>query len=624
MESPLSMTTIESSPYKNKHKRYWAVALALLICVPLWLLFVVPSLTKLSSDFSYSADIISLDNFYDEEHMEYSGEQRSVTRFSYEKVEDKEVSLILSNIFEVRTVTGDPIFSVARKYGINPVTREHVPGTGDRDREGYLFAPRHLKKGEPFTYWHINYDGPASMSFVGEEVIAGVKVFRYESHYTGVKIDQTENLGFLPEVGKTRGVELEPYLQLWVEPVTGHLVKYKDETTAYYYNLHSGARLTPWNKFSNSYQRSSVTKQALIARQQKVIYRTIEFVIPLTMILLSVTLLLWRDKKRIAVLLLSIGLISLGGYIASFYLTSSNNIITVGISRYVPSGNTLYDDNIQGFKDGLSQAGLIEGKDIKYVIETANADDHRQKAIAKKFVDQEVDLIYSLTTPGTLIIKEMVTDLPVVYSFSAYPVEVGLIDSLKTSGNNLVGTRNWVAIDEQLSIFREIVPMVSMIGFVHSSGELNSTIQFEEMRSLAATLGVEVVEIAGENLSGLTEALEKTPLNLDAIYSPCDTLVQSEAEDTIIKFAQERKIPSFSCNLSGVEKGNLLSVGADTYQIGKLSGEKAALILEGVTPSSLSTETVARPFIIINLKTANYLNIEIPQAILLKATSIVQ
>jgi hypothetical protein len=199
-----------------------------------WVFILVPKLSLYRSDFSLKIDIASVDNLYDEVNNKFSGEKTSRTTFSYETTASKNGILTIDNVFDVRTLQGDSIFSVHREYGIDARTGAHVKNFGDRNREGHLFAPKHLKKGQPFIYWHINYDGPAYMEFVSEEKLFGLNVYKYETNYQNVLIDQTKNLENLPGVGITRGIKLDPRLTLWIEPVSGRMVKYQDETIAYY------------------------------------------------------------------------------------------------------------------------------------------------------------------------------------------------------------------------------------------------------------------------------------------------------------------------------------------------------------------------------------------------------
>ncbi len=599
------------------------IGLCFLLLLPIWIFGISPQLTKIPSNFSYFADIISLDNIFDETKGEFVGDVRSVSKFSYVTQKQNGSILQIKNIFNVRSVAGDPIFSVSRLYGIDSITRRHVPELSDTPRSGYLFAPTQIKKNQSFTYWHVNYHGPAVMNFVAEESLFGLPVYRYESSYEHSLIDQTKNLANLPNVGITRGVEVEPSVQLWIEPVTGMLIKYTDKSTAYFYDLATHKRLVPWNKFTNTFQRSSVKEHVQMAQKLKIKYLLINKIIPSMLGVLGIVILFMPMTIPWISISLFGGIVVMGWYVNSMMYPKHQIVpIKIGISRWVPKGNHQYDENIQGFKDALTQAGYIEEKDVIYQLEVADATADKLHNTARMFKDNSFDLIFSQTTPGTAILKEEITTIPIVFSIVTYPVEAGIVHSLLHSENNLVGTRNWVPISEQLSNFRALVPAVKSIGFVHRTGEANSTIQLKEMRAIGKPLNISIVEIQGKNLSELTLALQSAK-GIDSIFSACDTLVQGEAENTIISYARAHVLPSFSCNNTGPAKGDLIGTVADFYQIGKLAGEKAALILDGASPSSLETSTVARPYLYINQKTADQLGVNIPQDLLSKAKEVI-
>lgn len=276
----------------------------LFLSIPVWVFVVSPAITKMPRDFHYEAEIYSIDNLYDETAQQYSGEIKSNTRFYYEVEDIKDGIYEIKNIFDVRTPTGDKIFSVERLYGIDPNTKQHVSGYGDRDRNGYLFAPKNLDK-QDFYYWHVNYDEPALMKFVGEEQISGLTVYKYNSKY---QADQTKDLQSLPGVGDTRGINLDIDLTLWIEPTVGHLVKYEDNTIAYYYDLATGERLHPWNNFKNSYSSRAIEEQVSYAQQEILQKNFVEKTIPLFLFILAVlslgSLLLNKYNKNLAATLL--------------------------------------------------------------------------------------------------------------------------------------------------------------------------------------------------------------------------------------------------------------------------------------------------------------------------------
>lgn len=250
--------------------------------------FVVePNLPHVSTDFTYKADIYSLDNFYDTKEKRFSGAQPSKTSYSYQGVARHGNIVDIKNTFAVRSFAGKPIISLERTYGVNQKTLAHAPGYGDRDRDGYLFAPRGLREGQNFRYWHINYDVPADMQYKAKEDIDGLSVYRY---HADLKADQTKDLSHLSEVPEKYGINLDASLDIWVEPQTGHLIKYEDQTTAYYYDQKTSQRVMPWNRFSNKFTESSITKHVELAQQDIFRESLLTLVIPIVLVLIGLLL----------------------------------------------------------------------------------------------------------------------------------------------------------------------------------------------------------------------------------------------------------------------------------------------------------------------------------------------
>jgi signal transduction histidine kinase len=262
-----------------------------LIPISWWVL--LPCAEKIPDNFSYKADVFSVDNLYNERENHFQGPVFTNSLFSYESKGIKDGTLLIKNIFDVKKLNGDKIFAVERLYGINQKTGEHVIEKGDQNRNGYLFAPKNASK-RNYVYWHINYNTPAEMVFQNTEIIAGLPVYHYLCNY---KADQTENLHFLPGVPDTRGVELDIKLETWIDPVTGLLIKYEDYTTAWYYDIETKKRLHPWNKFHNEYQKNSIITNVEKAQFQHLKLRLLKIYLPLFSLFFAIFILLMSYLK---------------------------------------------------------------------------------------------------------------------------------------------------------------------------------------------------------------------------------------------------------------------------------------------------------------------------------------
>jgi len=296
--------------------------------------------------------------------------------------------------------------------------------------------------------------------------------------------------------------------------------------------------------------------------------------------------------------------------------------IIIGIAGW--GSNPEFTRNIEGFKDGLAENGYIEGENIHFIIKIPETDLGVQREIIQSFIDIEADLIFSITTPGTLVAKAMTSVIPIVFSVNTFPVESGVVDSLESSGNNLVGSRNYIPVARQYAAFEKIYPHTKTLAFVHRKDEPNSVAQHLEMEVLLEKKGIEVIDIAAVDLADMRAQLESNIDAVDSLFSACDTLTHSAGgEEIIIELAKQYKKPSFACNKEGTLRGHLMGNVADFYAIGKISGRQAALILGGAKPSSLLTESPAENYLILNTRTAAKIGIEIPQYIVDDAEEII-
>lgn len=272
------------------HKNFWIFFV--IIFIPIWYFFGANLFLTVSKNFSYKADISSVDNFYDNKTGEYKGEQYSKTVFLFNVLSKKDDVLLLKGLFDVESLDGRMIFKSEPLYGINNLTGEHVVGEGDKNRVGYLFAPKWLNKDKTFKFWHITDNVPSEMEYVSEEKLYGLRVFKYKKKNNGLT-DQTSIMGFLPGVPSKFGVKLASDLFLWVEPITGYLVKMEDYSTDYfYYDIKTGEKLYPYNQFFNTYTEETIIKNVNDATKYRNRMLMIQFGVPLLILLFTLLFIL--------------------------------------------------------------------------------------------------------------------------------------------------------------------------------------------------------------------------------------------------------------------------------------------------------------------------------------------
>jgi len=284
-------------------------------------------------------------------------------------------------------------------------------------------------------------------------------------------------------------------------------------------------------------------------------------------------------------------------------------LYTIGVSVW--SG---YPDSVLGFQDALSAAGLQADEDITYLIRNAQGNKDKQQQIAMEFRDKAVDMVYSLTTPGTIIIKEQLPETtPVVFSVVTYPADSGLIESLEYSGNNLVGTSNYVPLSNYVSLLKTLLPDAKTAAIFHRKGEPNSKIQAVSLTRLLRRAGITVLDQQPSSLDEVGSMANAVSQQADVFITTTDTLMQNGGEQRLIDVSFKTGTPILSSNKQGIKDGSSFGPVADFYTLGKISGGMAARIIQqNQHPSSISSQLQDPPLTLINQHSMKRLNIGIP------------
>jgi putative tryptophan/tyrosine transport system substrate-binding protein len=285
----------------------------------------------------------------------------------------------------------------------------------------------------------------------------------------------------------------------------------------------------------------------------------------------------------------------------------TGKVYKVGISVW-----TGYPSSVKGFKEAMTAGGLIEGKNVRYVYGKSGLNKEKQREIARRFKKAKVDMVYSLTTPGTTIIKEiMPKTIPIVFSIVTYPADSGLIESFEYSGNNLVGSSNYVKLTNYVKLLKTILPQTKTLAIFHHKKEANSIIQAHNMIRLLKREGIQTIDLEPESVEEMRQMALDIASKVDVFMTTTDTLCQGGGEAELIKISLQKKIPILSSNKIGIENGSTFGPVANFYVLGKISGQMAVKILkENMSPARLQSKMQDTPLILINLKSAEALGIK--------------
>lgn len=292
----------------------------------------------------------------------------------------------------------------------------------------------------------------------------------------------------------------------------------------------------------------------------------------------------------------------------------------IGISQFVQ--HQALDASRDGFKKAFADAGYVEGKDVTFDVQNAQAEMATATTIASKFASDKLDLVLAIATPSAQAAATAISDIPVLFTAVTEPLEAKLVKSWDKPGSNVTGTSDLNPVAKQLDLIKEMVPDVKSIGIIYSSGEVNSDVQVKLAKEQAEKMGVTIKETTVTNSSEVGQAVE-TLGGVDAIYIPTDNKV-TDGISPVIQFSESKKIPLFGAENGQVENGALATWGIDYTDLGYQTGQMAIRILkDGEKPADMKVETLDKVQLIINKGAAERMGVTIPADLLSKADKVI-
>lgn len=338
-----------------------------------------------------------------------------------------------------------------------------------------------------------------------------------------------------------------------------------------------------------------------------------------------------------------IGIVVILGVIAFLYnqfgdtLFSHKEPVVIGIIQNVQH----LDPIVDGFKDGLTEMGYEEGKDVIYEYRNANGDAGKAKEYAQELLGRgDVDLMYGVTSPVVQAIwnaeQEMGSTIPIVFSNGLGLVETGFLDSYQATGKNITGVLpdDVEVTVKKLEFLKQINPNAKHVGVFVSTAipQVYTDLALAGLREKAPSYGldIKVYDIKQPPGPASTPAMQKLadsirPSELDAIITLPEVVSNFQENPTILlEFSKRTGVPILFLTVPRVYEGGLLSYSQDYAVYGRQIAAQADKILKGANPGEIPLEFTQKNRLILNLKVAKELGLTIPASLLGIADEVVQ
>jgi len=287
-----------------------------------------------------------------------------------------------------------------------------------------------------------------------------------------------------------------------------------------------------------------------------------------------------------------------------------------------------FASRLSAFHEGLSSAGYDEGRNVLIEYRWANSKSDRLPALAAELVRNHVNVIVA---PGSILAalaaKAATTTIPIVFETGVDPVSAGLVASLNRPGGNITGitSLNVEVGPKRLQLLHELVPGAKSFGvLLNPSNPVLVGVTMNELKDASQALGLQLHILNASNEAEITDAFAKLDqLRVGGLLIASDPFFSTRSQE-LAALALKHALPAILQAREFARSGGLVSFGGDIGESHKQAGIYTGRVLRGERPADLPVQQITKVFLILNLKTAKALGLQVPLPLLGRADEVIE
>jgi ABC-type uncharacterized transport system substrate-binding protein len=317
----------------------------------------------------------------------------------------------------------------------------------------------------------------------------------------------------------------------------------------------------------------------------------------------------------------------LGGAAAAWPLSAraqqSGKPLTIGFMGATPS---MESQRVAAFVQRLRELGWVDGRNLAIEYRWAEGRPERVSEIAAEFVRNKVDVIVTVATPPTLAAKQATAVIPIVFAAVSDPVGTGLVASLARPGGNVTGFTflELSMFGKMLETLKQIAPATVRVAFMYNPDNPNTAYFRHSFETALGPLAIEPVIVTIHGLADIERALsELADRGNGAVFVPPDVTLSALRAEVVTLVARHR-LPAIYSDPAFPKIGGLAFYGADRLDLFRRTAGDVDRILRGEKPGDLPFQQPTKYQLILNLKTAKALGIELSPTLLALADEVIE
>ena len=316
----------------------------------------------------------------------------------------------------------------------------------------------------------------------------------------------------------------------------------------------------------------------------------------------------------------------LGGAAAFAPLAARAQQPTLPVIGYLGSASPdIWAGRVRAFRQGLSDAGFVEGKNV--TVEYRWAEDHKDRlpALAADLVRRQVAVI-AANGPAVAAAKAATTTIPIIFQIGGDPVAAGLVKSLSRPGGNLTGVTS-LGVElgpKKLELMHEVLPTATVIAALVNPAGPNAATDARDFQAAAGVLRVKLHVLNASTARELEPAFANlAQLKAGGLVIGTDAFFNTQIE-RLAELSVRHAVPTLFQFREFAAAGGLMSYGGDPTERSRQVGIYAGRILKGEKPADLPVMQATKVELILNLKTARALGLTVPLTLIGRADEVIE
>ena len=283
-------------------------------------------------------------------------------------------------------------------------------------------------------------------------------------------------------------------------------------------------------------------------------------------------------------------------------------------------------NRVAAFRAGLEDAGYVADRNVALAFRWAEGKYDRLPELARDLAGRQVAVILAGATVGAVAAKAATSTIPIVFTVSRDPVELGYVASLGHPGGNLTGINFFAGelVEKRLELLHALVPKATVIAVIVNPSGTPIESRVQKLQETARTMGLQLRLLNATNEQEIDAAFATfVQLRPGALLVDSDVFFNARRAQ-FVALAARHAVPAIYEVRDYVAAGGLMSYGASLAEAYRLAGTYASKILNGAKPADLPIMQSTKIELVINAKTAKALGLTIPQSLLLRADEVIQ